>query len=50
MPAHPNNRLGLAAADVIKKYYPNVFLRRPLTEISALVDISRIETETGWCP
>jgi nucleoside-diphosphate-sugar epimerase len=50
MPAHPNNRLGMAAADVIKKYYPNVFLRRPLQEISALVDISRIEAETGWCP
>jgi nucleoside-diphosphate-sugar epimerase len=50
MPAHPNNRLGMAAADVIKKYYPNVFLRCPLKEISALVDISRIEAETGWCP
>jgi nucleoside-diphosphate-sugar epimerase len=50
MPAHPNNRLGLPAADVIKKYYPNVFLRRPLKEISNLIDISRIEAETGWRP
>jgi nucleoside-diphosphate-sugar epimerase len=50
MPAHPNNRLGLAAVDVIKKYYPNVFLRRPLKEINALVDICRIKAETGWCP
>jgi UDP-glucose 4-epimerase len=50
MPAHPNNRLGLTAADVIKGYYPNVFLRCPLKEINALVDISRIEAETGWYP
>jgi nucleoside-diphosphate-sugar epimerase len=50
MPAHPNNRLGRAAADVVRKYYPNVFLRRPLQEIKALIDISRIETETGWSP
>jgi UDP-glucose 4-epimerase len=50
MPAHPNNRLGLATADVIKRYYPTVFLRCPLKEINALVDISRIEAETGWCP
>jgi nucleoside-diphosphate-sugar epimerase len=50
MPAHPNNRLGLTPADVIKRYYPHVFLRCPLKEINALVDISRIEAETGWCP
>jgi nucleoside-diphosphate-sugar epimerase len=48
MPAHPDNRLGLAAADVIKRYYPTVFLRRPLKEITALIDISRIVAETGW--
>jgi len=50
MPAHPNNRLGRATADVVRKYYPNVHLRRPLHEIKALIDISRIETETGWSP
>jgi nucleoside-diphosphate-sugar epimerase len=50
MPAHPNNWLGQAAADVVRKYYPNVFLRRPLGEIKALIDISRIESETGWSP
>jgi UDP-glucose 4-epimerase len=50
MPAHPNNRLGRPAADVIRRYYPNVFLRCPLHEIKALIDISRIENETGWSP
>jgi nucleoside-diphosphate-sugar epimerase len=50
MPAHPSNRLGRAPADVVRKYYPNVLLRRPLHEIKALIDISRIEAETGWSP
>jgi hypothetical protein len=49
-PAHPNNWLGEAAADVVRKYYPNVFLRRSLGKIKALIDISRIESETGWSP
>jgi nucleoside-diphosphate-sugar epimerase len=50
MPAHPNNRLGRPAADVIRRYYPNIFLRCPLHEIKTLIDISRIEAETGWSP
>ena len=40
MPAHPNNRLGRSASDVVKEYYTSVPLRRPLKEIKSLIDIS----------
>jgi nucleoside-diphosphate-sugar epimerase len=48
MPAHPNNRLGRSASDVVKEYYTSIPLRRPLKEIKSLIDISRIQRETGW--
>jgi nucleoside-diphosphate-sugar epimerase len=48
MPAHPKNRLGRAAADLVREYYPGIPLRRPLEEIESSVDISRIQNETGW--
>jgi nucleoside-diphosphate-sugar epimerase len=50
MPADPKNRLGRAAADLVREYYPGIPLRRPLEEIESLVDISRIQNETGWAP
>lgn len=50
MPAHPKNRLGRAAADVIREYYPGIPLRRSLEEIESLINISRIQNETGWSP
>jgi len=37
-------------AEVIRQYYANVPLRKPLEEIDFLVDISAIERETGWTP
>jgi len=46
--AHVKNRLSQSAADLIRKYYPAVPLRRPLEEIDTLIDISRIQKETGW--
>lgn len=47
-PAAPDNLLGLPAATVIRRYYPGVPLRRPLDQIPSLVDLSRIQSETGW--
>jgi nucleoside-diphosphate-sugar epimerase len=50
LPAHPKPRRTESPADLIRKYYPGVPLRRPLEEIESLVDISRIQDETGWSP
>jgi nucleoside-diphosphate-sugar epimerase len=50
MPANLQNRLGETALNLIKRYYLTVPLRRPLREITSLIDISRIESETGWSP
>jgi nucleoside-diphosphate-sugar epimerase len=50
MPAHPKNRLGRAAAEVVSEYYPSIPLRRPLDKIESLIDITRIQNETGWSP
>jgi nucleoside-diphosphate-sugar epimerase len=50
LPAHPKPRRTESPADLIREYYPGVPLRRPLEEIESLVDISRIQDETGWSP
>lgn len=50
LPAHPKPRRTESPADLIREYYPGVPLRRPLEEIESLVDISRIQNETGWSP
>jgi nucleoside-diphosphate-sugar epimerase len=50
LPAHPEPRRTESPADLIREYYPGVPLRRPLEEIESLVDISRIQNETGWSP
>lgn len=46
----PMPRRSESPADLIREYYPGVPLRRPLEEIESLVDISRIQNETGWSP
>jgi nucleoside-diphosphate-sugar epimerase len=50
LPAHPEPRRTESPIDLIREYYPGVPLRRPLEEIESLVDISRIQNETGWSP
>jgi nucleoside-diphosphate-sugar epimerase len=50
LPAHPDNRLGQSAANLIRKYYQSVPLRHPLQKIDTLIDITRIKEETGWSP
>ena len=49
-PAARGNRLGRPAADVIREFYPNTPLRKPLEKIDSLVDLSAIQRDTGWQP
>jgi nucleoside-diphosphate-sugar epimerase len=49
-PAARENRLGQPAAKVAGEHFPNTPLRRPLSELTSLVDVSSIERETGWSP
>ena len=49
-PTAPTPSIGLPVAQLIADYYPNVELRKPIGEMSHLVDISKIVEETGWQP
>jgi len=50
MPASKNNMLGRPAVELIWEYFPNVVQRSPIRDGESLVDITRIERETGWSP
>jgi hypothetical protein len=41
---------GLTVAELLKKFYAGVPLRRPAEEITSLYDVSQITRETGWAP
>ena len=50
---HPSARTPgsvIPVADLIKRYFWNVPLRKPVEQMKGLVDISRIQHETGWTP
>ncbi len=49
-PAQTLEVRGVSVASLIARYYPHAPLRRPLQEISALVDISAITEALGWVP
>lgn len=49
-PAAGGNLPGKPATEVIREYYTDVPLRCPLEKIERLVDISRVQAETGWTP
>jgi nucleoside-diphosphate-sugar epimerase len=49
-PAQTLDVHGFSAAALIREFYPDVPLRRPLEEIEALVDISAITEALGWFP
>jgi nucleoside-diphosphate-sugar epimerase len=40
----------LSAAEIVTRFFDGVRLHRPLHEIESIVDLSKIEAETGWCP
>jgi len=47
--SEPTPRAG-SVADVVRELYPSVPLRKPVEQMASLVDLSRIERETGWSP
>lgn len=49
-PAHPSVRFQMSEQEMIENYYSGVPLRKPVSEMRGLVDISRITAETGWTP
>jgi nucleoside-diphosphate-sugar epimerase len=50
LPASRKNALGRPAMEMIRDYFPGVPLKKPLTEMGGLVDISTLTRETGWEP
>lgn len=49
-PVDPRPSSGEPIPDLIRKWFPNVSLRRPVEQMASLVDISRITEQTGWAP
>ncbi len=49
-PAAGDPYVDVDAADLIRRWYAGVELRRPLEQIDRLVDIEAIARETGWRP
>jgi nucleoside-diphosphate-sugar epimerase len=49
-PARRDNVLGLPTSRVLHDYFPAVPLRKPLADGDGLLDLSRIERDTGWRP
>jgi len=49
-PAHPRPRIAATPQEIISRFYPKLQLRKPLEQIDALLDNSRITAETGWQP
>jgi len=49
-PVCPDPAIRLPIPQIIRTYFPNVPLRKPIEQIDAMVDVSRITRETGWAP
>lgn len=49
-PAARTPRIETPIPEIIETYFPNVPLRRLVSEMNSLVDLSKIERETGWSP
>jgi nucleoside-diphosphate-sugar epimerase len=49
-PAETMDLVGCPPAELVSDHYPGVELRRPLEELSRLVDLSELERELGWKP
>ena len=48
LPAAPNTRLGWSIPELIRTFYPQVPLRRPLEQIGALIDPDGLRATYGW--
>lgn len=49
-PASPENQLGWRVADVVRAFYPQVPLRRPLEEMPSLIALETLRARYGWSP
>jgi nucleoside-diphosphate-sugar epimerase len=49
-PAQAMSFKGRSCADLIRQFYPDTPLNKPVEEIAELIDISDITRETGWRP
>lgn len=50
LPAAPDNIACLPIEEIVARWFANVPLRKPLGELSSLIDISAITDQTGWVP
>ncbi len=49
-PAQTFELRGYPLADIVREWYPEAELRRPLAELESLIDISAITRDVGWSP
>ena len=50
LPAAKDNYIGKPPGELIRKYYENVPLRKPIDQINSFIDTTKIREETGWEP
>jgi nucleoside-diphosphate-sugar epimerase len=50
LPAQTFNVTNVPAAELVRRFFPNVRLTRPLDALDTLIDISALERELGWKP
>jgi nucleoside-diphosphate-sugar epimerase len=48
LPASPKNRIGWSVPEMVRTFYPQVPLRRPLGEIQTLIDVDVLRADYGW--
>jgi nucleoside-diphosphate-sugar epimerase len=49
-PAAKSLMFGISVAEAVERFYQGVELRKPVSEMTSLVDLSQITRETGWEP
>lgn len=50
LPAHPTARIDITPQAMIERFFKGVPLKKPIDQITSMVDISRITADTGWVP
>lgn len=50
LPAAQNPTIDMPLPQILQTFYPNVPLRKPLEQLTSLVDNTQIERDTGWRP
>jgi nucleoside-diphosphate-sugar epimerase len=50
LPAMAQLPTNLTLSELIQRFYADIPLKKPLSEIAALIDVSELEREYGWVP